>query len=234
MMETSTDGPADPKHRKLPVGVMLGVLALVVGVAATSAVFIASDDGDGHHRTAASVPHHRTAGMADMPGMAGMKQDHSDGHSQSTAFVFGEHHASAPCNPTPVQRAAADRLLARTKAGLARLANIDVARAEGYMRYGDVAIQGTWHYINWKYQADRDVLNADKPESIVYWQASPTSPLLLIGAMYVVPTAKDLGPTVGGCLTRWHQHGEPFAPKGQLTDEMLHVWTIPMPDGPFV
>lgn len=159
-----------------------------------------------------------------------------DGEHESTAFVFGEesHHSAESCDPTAEEQAAADRLLTHTKDGLARLSDIDVARNEGYMRYGDVAISGTWHYINWEYQADTDVLDPTKPESIVYWQSGPDAPMILIGAMYVMPTVDDLGPQVGGCLTRWHTHGEPFAPKGALTNEMLHVWTVPLPNGPFV
>lgn len=58
--------------------------------------------------------------------------------------------------------------------------------------------------------------------------------MFAIGAMYIVPEASDVGPQIGGCLTQWHDHGPPFAPDGETTPQMLHVWTIPMPDGPFV
>ncbi len=152
---------------------------------------------------------------------------------KSTAVVFGEPHAEKPCHPTVQQRAAAGSLVADTKHGLARLADIKRAEAEGYMRFGDVPILGTWHYINWAYQADGDVLDPTRPESIIYWKASTHSDPVLIGAMYVMPHANDVGPQIGGCLTVWHVHGPPFAPAGQVTNEMLHVWLIPMPDGPF-
>jgi hypothetical protein len=158
---------------------------------------------------------------------------HNEMHG-SNAVLFGDHsHAKEPCEATPEQQAAADQLLADTRRDLKRLADVETAKAEGYMRYGDVAISGTWHYINWEYQADPDVLNTLKPESIIYWQQTPDSKMYLIGAMYLVPKAEDVGPAVGGCLTTWHVHGEPFAAPGVVTPEMLHVWLIPMPDGPF-
>lgn len=158
---------------------------------------------------------------------------HNEQHG-SNAILFGEHsHAEEPCAPTPEQQAAADKLLTDTKRDLQRLASVETAKAEGFMRYGDAAILGTWHYINWKYQADPDVLNTMKPESIVYWQATPESPMILIGAMYLVPGVNDVGPAVGGCLTTWHVHGEPFSAPDVVTPEMLHVWLIPLPSGPF-
>ena len=158
---------------------------------------------------------------------------HNEQHG-SNAVLFGDHsHTKEPCTPTADQQAAADKLLADTRRDLQRLADVETAKAEGYMRYGDVAIVGTWHYINWEYQAEPDVLNTMKPESIVYWQATPQSKMYLIGAMYLVPHADSVGPAVGGCLTTWHVHGEPFAAAGTVTPEMLHVWLIPMPDGPF-
>lgn len=167
-------------------------------------------------------------------GPAGQDLAAHNEHQGSNAVLFGDHsNTKEPCDPTPAQQAAADKLLADTRRDLRRLADVETAKAEGYMRYGDVAIFGTWHYINWEYQAEPDVLNTMKPESIIYWRATPESPMYLIGAMYLVPRADDVGPAVGGCLTTWHVHGEPFAAAGTVTPEMLHVWLIPLPGGPF-
>ena len=200
----------------------------IVG-AAIVALTVPAVSGATHHDHA-----HVHAAHADDAGLAAQDLVTHNQHSGSNAVLFGDHsHAKEPCSPTPEQQAAADKLLADTRRDLQRLADVETAKAEGYMRYGDVAISGTWHYINWEYQAEPDVLNTMKPESIIYWQATPGSKMYLIGAMYLVPHANDVGPAIGGCLTTWHVHGEPFAAPGTITPEMLHVWLIPMPDGPF-
>jgi len=217
----------------------LAVMALLIGAVTAPAVLAAphhdhEDHGapHSHGSQVASGPHH---GSSSTHADATTAHDHSSTATAAPGSVASpDHHDAGPCTPKPKEQAAADRLLAQTEAGLARLANIDVARAEGYMRYGDVAISGTWHYINWEYEADTDVLNPNKPESIVYWQATPDSPLILIGAMYIMPTVTDKGPMIGGCLTHWHTHGEPFAPAGQVTNQMLHVWLVDLPSGRFV
>lgn len=148
---------------------------------------------------------------------------------------MAHHHMKQPCpSPTAAQRRAADKLVRDTKAGTARLADVKKAKAEGYMRFGDGDIAGTWHYINWKFQADSRVLDPKHPESIIYWQATPDSPLYLIGSMYIMPKAGVKGPQVAGCMTQWHSHGAPFAPEGVDTPEMLHTWLVPLPGGPFV
>lgn len=236
-----------------PATAAVGVLALGIVTLSLPAVAAAPRHGSGVHDHAEgseqAADHHadtgHRAGMdADDHAAAGhggeaddeaAGDDHAAGGDHaSNAVDFGDTHAKEPCSATAEQQAAADKLVEDTKVGLARLADVEKAEAEGFMRFGDVAIQGTWHYINWKYQADPELLDPDEPESIVYWQATPDSPLILIGAMYVVPGADDVGPEIGGCLTRWHVHGEPFASAGSKTPEMLHVWLVPMPAGPFV
>jgi hypothetical protein len=218
----------------------LGLLAAGVVAFAAPAVAVAPNHVHDDHTHALAVGghaghQHSTAGNA----LVAAQPHNHDGAASVTvhdhgagAVLFGEH-PSAPCAPTPDQQAAANKLVDDTRTGMARLRDVRVAESEGYMRFGDVAIAGTWHYINWKYQADPHVLDPQHPESIVYWQATPQSPLILIGAMYIMPKVGDAGPQVGGCLTTWHVHGEPFAPPGRLTSQMLHVWLVPMPDGPF-
>ena len=211
----------------LPAAAWLGIAATAIVALTVPAVSAAPRHahGDGHGHADAAHHHDGPAGQDLVT--------HNEQHD-SNAVLFGDHsHEKAPCDPTAEEQAAADTLLAETRRDLQRLADLETAKAEGYMRYGDVAIQGTWHYINWEYQADPDVLNTMKPESIIYWQQTPESKMYLIGAMYLVPQADDVGPAVGGCLTTWHVHGEPFAAPGVVTPEMLHVWLIPMPEGPF-
>jgi hypothetical protein len=76
---------------------------------------------------------------------------------------------------------------------------------------------------------------------------------VLVGAMYMMPRVGVPGPQVGGALTRWHAHSDLcFATAtgvivGRLgvdgacpadsvnfpTPEMLHVWLVENPEGPF-
>lgn len=213
----------------VPAGAAFGAAVVAVVALTVPSVAYGPAQQDGRHEHGQSPP---AAALPDAHGGTA----HSISTRQAPAHdMAGMSHKKRPCpDPTPQQRAAADRLIQDTKTGTARLANVETAKAEGYMRFGDGAIAGTWHYINWKYQADPQVLNPEHPESIVYWQATPTSPLLLIGVMYVTPRAGDVGPEIGGCLTQWHIHGEPFAPEGVPTPEMLHTWFVPLPGGPFV
>lgn len=228
-------------RRRVPpaqVGFTFGAAAVaVLLMSASAAVYGPSQhDHQGHdhgQQAAAQGPAAHPAAH-DMAGMTA--HDMVTPQSGSPVAATGmQHHAKLPCpNPLPQQQAAADELVKATKTGTARLANVETAKAEGYMRFGDVALGGTWHYINWKYQADSAVLDPAHPESIIYWQASPTSPLLLIGVMYIMPKVGDRGPQPGGCITQWHGHGAPFAPEGMATPEMLHTWFVPLPGGPFV
>lgn len=76
---------------------------------------------------------------------------------------------------------------------------------------------------------------------------------ILLGAMYIEGVRAN-GPQVGGSLTRWHSHlvvcrgGKPtiagfgvqlrgFCNPGtwhdRYTAQMLHVWVVPYPGGPF-
>jgi hypothetical protein len=96
-------------------------------------------------------------------------------------------------------------------------------------------------------------LNPQDPSSLVYAiNVSHHAPILL-GAMYIEPGLVS-GPQIGGGLTRWHAHlvvcdgGKPtIAGFGvqlrgicnpstwtdRYTGQMLHVWVVPYPGGPF-
>src|SRR5581483_4014612 len=75
---------------------------------------------------------------------------------------------------------------------------------------------------------------------------------LLLGAVYVMPRAGEQGPAVGGAITQWHAHlvcvgptppflvglpspfgGCPAASVALTSPEMMHVWIVDNPDGPY-
>jgi hypothetical protein len=98
-------------------------------------------------------------------------------------------------------------------------------------------------------EKDADVLRPDKPEGLVYVDTTNGPPL--VGALYVMPRVGLAGRS-GGSITHWHTHNVCISvaplglaglatplgacPPGSLnvaTPEMLHVWTVDVPGGPF-
>ena len=90
------------------------------------------------------------------------------------------------------------------------------------------------------WRADGRVLDPAHPETLVWWNG-PGDQLTLVGVMYTAAKGSH-GPTVGGPITRWHDHescrdpgtgaklGRPVdgtCPDGQVyrrSGEMMHVW----------
>jgi hypothetical protein len=164
--------------------------------------------------------------------------------------------ADAASLVTPAQAAAADRLFEQTRRTLARYADPAAASRDGY-RVGTV--RGTdQHVDNPAYLHDGRVLDPTRPETLVY-ATGPLGPVLL-GAMFQTPGIRRPGPTPAGPLLVWHAHEQvclgglppglagltdPFgvcpalAVTVPLTNEMVHVWTVPgapqrfgdLPDG---
>lgn len=146
--------------------------------------------------------------------------------------------------PTPEQAVAADRLYQQTRQALARYADPAVARRDGY-QVGD--IRGTdQHVDNPRYVHDGRALDPARPETLVY-AAGPHGPVLL-GAMFQTSGIGRPGPTPAGSLLVWHAHEQvcfgslPLGLAGltdpfgvcpaltvtvPLTNEMVHVWTVP-------
>lgn len=179
------------------------------------------------------------------------------GHQQAPATGVG-HAGAAQLSVTAAQLVAADRLYEQTKAAVARYRDLPAAIAAGYqpMEPTDLEIV---HYVNRAYFSDQDILKPEHVQSLIYFN-SQKGPVL-IGAMYIMPTWGTLGPEIGGALTAWHHHdglcvdkktgmvvaaqGSAFfdrqswsrsCPPGTTkwdTPDMLHVWLIDNPNGPF-
>jgi hypothetical protein len=158
---------------------------------------------------------------------------------------FGERE------PTAEQRAAADDLLKRSRASVEEHGWLDFekAKADGYtLLKGDHA-----QYVKREYIDDDRVLDPDHPEYLMFYEGK--SGQTLVAVMFVAPGIDAEGPQIGGNLTKWHYHlwSEPMClleggrmmlgppedgvcPEGELSHrspEMLHVWFIDHPDGPF-
>jgi hypothetical protein len=163
-------------------------------------------------------------------------------------------HAGALLQPvaevaTPEQQAAAARLLADTRASIARYRDPAAAIAAGF-EPGPVSTAEPLRHFENKANANA-ILDPNRPQALVYAQTNHG--LQLIGAMYQMQRAGQWGPDPGGPLTQWHQHeGICFSPFGFefsfetpfwtcpvgstsiTTPPMLHVWIIDNgKEGPF-
>jgi hypothetical protein len=149
--------------------------------------------------------------------------------------------------PTAAQRRAADRLLVASRASMARYPDVASAERAGYRvihNAGNVLL----HFGNPAYMRDGRTVDPQHMESLIYVRLPGRD--LLVGGMFMVPKGQH-GPAVGGSLTPWHAHDDlcldpvkgiaitPTAtgcPAGSAigeTGEMMHVWAIDYPGGPF-
>jgi hypothetical protein len=112
------------------------------------------------------------------------------------------------------------------------------------------------HYINDDYVQNNENLNPGKPETLLYID-HPSEGRILAGVMYIADGITDKGPQAAGPLTVWHYHQgdreeckkDGVIPKRAEPDEfgricsdgvmslrgpeMLHVWFLDHPEGPF-
>jgi hypothetical protein len=149
-------------------------------------------------------------------------------------------------HPTAAQVRAAEELAKATTAGISRYADIHAAIAAGYQPSG--AATGTEVHLENK-SNDAFSLDPAHPQALVYVVANGKAALL--GAVYRMPVAGRPGPQPGGAITRWHSHnicltaippgiglaspfgGCPALSIGATMPEMMHVWTVDHPGGPY-
>lgn len=178
--------------------------------------------------------------------------------SHKVPVVSGQHHLIAfagevlqPAStsaPSPAARAAAARLVEQTRQGIAKYQDVSRATADGY-RATTPLTQPTVHFA---LQGKHDKgVNPSRPEALVY--ATTRHGLVLLGALFEMPSVTQRGPDLGGAVRGWHMHENVcftlvpfglldlatpygFCPTGAIgvnTAEMLHVWTVNNPTGPF-
>jgi hypothetical protein len=223
--------PRSARARLAMTGALLA-LALVVG---GTGVWAAGAGGDHEHDPAAAAHVHGgataaagTTGDADGPGTG----EHRHGRNLPDVAAA-----------TADERARAEALWKASAANAERWRDPEAARAAGF-RFRDEAGPERrvrfLHVPNPAWRADGRVLDPARPETLVYWNG-PGDRLTLVGVMYTAARGAS-GPTVGGPITRWHDHescrdpatraklGRPVdgtCPEGQVfrrSGEMMHVW----------
>ena len=160
-------------------------------------------------------------------------------------------HATGFCLPTAAEVRAANELVTDTRRGLARFADLRDGLASGYAPHHHRR-ETVKHYFNSAYVKDGRVLDPARPEGLLY--AYTDRGPVVVAAVYMMNRAGEAGIAVGGCLTRWHRHGNLCStdpangmitgfrsrgrpcPRGQVpwaAPPMLHAWVISVPGGPF-
>ena len=152
---------------------------------------------------------------------------------------------------TPEQQRAADDLVERSFAAAKEHGwhDIENAFAEGWVR----TRHDPHHYRHDEYLLDDRVLDPNRPEFLMYHDLDGVN--YLTGLMFFSRTRSEYGEQIGGPLTIWHYHTwrraqcavKEMIPSGWATPdgsceegvakyrsgEMLHVWLIDRPAGPF-
>jgi hypothetical protein len=234
-------------------------LATVAALALTVPGMVAAGShshAGGHEHGGAAAGHEHDHGAASEESADG---DEHAGH-EAAAVAPTPYDPTKPIDlggvegVTPEQQAAAENLIAITLWRLPQWSDPKVAEAAGFHSIGD-GFTGYEHLIQWDWINDDDVLDPERPESLVY-RVDRDGTRTLEAAMYMLPQGETLDtvPELGGKLTQWHIHdnlcftpGE--APKvrgvtglGQgcppgLTKldpvPMIHVWIVPHRCGPF-
>jgi hypothetical protein len=214
-------------------------LTVVTGLVIWVGSFVAHQ-----HADAAAEAHEHEPGTAVHSHDEGAH--HHDFAARAQAGVIMHPGTNEP--PTLEQVEAAAMLAADTKTETARYADYEAALADGYVPDGPkLGVQR--HLKNKAYQGDGRILDPSKPELLVY--GTDGERFVLLGVAYTMEKAGVRGPEVGGSLTRWHTHNicftltppgfglvSPFGncPIGAVSvtlPEMMHVWTVDNPDGPY-
>jgi hypothetical protein len=231
---------ARPRSTRARLG-MAGAGTALALVAGATGVWAAGAGGHDDHDLAAAHGPDPTAAAHAHDGAAP-----AAGGTAGDAGTAG--HAHDPNLPdvavaTADERARAEALWKASVASAERWRDPEAAVAAGF-RFRDQAGPGRrvrfLHVPNPAWRADGRVLDPERPETLVYW-TGPGDRLTLVGVMYTAAWGAH-GPTVGGPITRWHDHeacrdpatrarlGRPVdgaCPDGQVfrrSGEMMHVW----------
>jgi hypothetical protein len=198
--------------------------------ATTLAPATTAGDGHDHDHDMANMD----MGGIDMGGMdmGGTDTGGTDAGGASNHGAAGHQHTLPPLaererQATAEERAAADRLVADTKAAVAPYQDIENARAGGFVPNRSQVDNITVHYPQPANRRDDHQLDPAHPEGLMYrHNADGTSTLLAV--VYTV-NAGEPAPTPAGPIFSWHTHqdcADFFIQPGECPDtfRMLHVW----------
>jgi hypothetical protein len=234
----------------------LGLPALALSAVVVTAITVPAMVSAGSHSHAGG--HGAAAEEAGHDHGSGAAATAGDDNSHAAAIAPVEYDPTKPIDlggvegVTPEQQARAENLIAITLLRLPQWSDYRKAEAAGFVSIGD-GFTGHEHFINTSYFDDGQILNPDRPESLVY-EPQPDGTKKLVSAMYMLAPDQTLDdvPDVGGKLTQWHIHNNLcFTTTGRVAgltnaeggcnaplvkapeQPMIHVWITKHPCGPF-
>ncbi len=227
--------------RAVRIGCLVFCLALVGMSGDRSETATSPDESPAHRWTRRTSP----------PSKGWIRESEAPSKPQrSPRMTVWEVTGYAPgTEPSEEQRQAAAELVERCYEAAKRHGwyDIEKGKADGF------AQADRRHYRNAEFFFDDRVLDPDSPEHLMYYPM-PDGKYELAGFMFVVRSRDDSGPQIGGPLTIWHHHvtatkdcyrggviQSRFPEDGECeggyrshrTLEMMHVWLIDHPQGPF-
>lgn len=230
LVEMAALGLAMGTRRRAAAVAALMATSVLFGVASWISAFAGHDppDATGGETTAGGGPHH-----------------HGQDLARAQAGVIMRPGATGT---TAGQQRAAAELLTAVRAATVKYRDVSVALAEGYRP--DKAGDGlNVHFEHKQRSADAAVLDPARPEQLVYAVAGGRAALL--GVVFRMPRAGERGPQIGGAATMWHAHNIcvgalppgfgvvtpygtcPFLTAQVTVPDMMHVWIVDSPAGPF-
>jgi hypothetical protein len=185
--------------------------------------------------------------------------DHADAASGGESAHHHEHEYAARAQAGIIVRPsdaaatlqdfeAAAAFAQATRAGIAKYADVSAAIADGYKPEGP-ALGAKRHFGSAANKKDGVILDPARPEMLVYGVDGDR--YVLLGAVYQMEDAGEPGPAFAGRLAQWHAHNIcatvlppsfslvspfgscPLASVDVTIPEMIHVWTIDNPRGPY-
>jgi hypothetical protein len=247
--------PSNPGHLLAGIGIAL----VVVGLAGALTSLLAARGARTRSRPARLGLAGGGLALALVAGATGVWAAGAGGHGGHDPAVAASgpdaaatpRHAHGPnladvAAATDSERARAEALWKASVTNAGRWRDPDAAAAAGFRFRQEAEASGPdrrvrfLHVPNPAWRADGRVLDPAHPETLVYWRG-PGDRLVLVGVMFTAARGAP-GPTVGGPITRWHDHescrdpvtrvklGRPVdgaCPEGQVyrrSGEMMHVW----------
>lgn len=161
-----------------------------------------------------------------------------------------DHGGHRRCNPSAEERREAADFARATKNAVAKYEDARAALDDDFVPWVDTPYKSIHHYVKYEHYYDWRILDPKRPEALVYVHTAGAPKL--IGVMYSMEDPDREPPDMGGCITRWHTHPQCRSPFGYShiweedwgdcppgweddggSEQMLHVWTAPMKDGPY-
>lgn len=228
-----------------------------VAVAAAGAIWLASlaEDNSGHeHGVAEHVDTAEHVHAEDQPNPDEVAASDIHAHP-ATGDEAGMSEGSAHFHGTeiavtPEQLEAASAFYLNVKASTAKWEDVSRAMADGYVQITPDLPGIAAHFVNFEYNSDRDLMNPEHPEILLYSKRMDGT-WRLVGAMFSSEVASDEPPSFFGPLDVWHRHenlcftaGAQVSVKNSAAECVnglfvktgawnLHVWTAPGASGVF-